>query len=185
MCKPNTAIVDDAYIFLQFVKACGIVILGQKSFHSWQQHVSLLSAILGSKLTFVSVLAAFFSAVAFGYYRQVLDPTSPVNSSRAPDSQVRTGAFPSHYNPPYNASVPTLGYNDYPSQPRYAAPTGPPPNQEHDDSFVPPYEGKPPGYAYDGKADYGMQDNKDPFGDNGEESDVTSRPGPGGRDTFR
>lgn len=130
------------------------------------------------------VLAAFFSAIAFGYYRQVLDPTSPANATRAPSSQVRMDAFPSHYNPPYNASVPNLGYNDYSSQPRYAPPAGAPPGHEHDDSFVPPYDGKPPGYAYDGKHDYGMDDNKDPFSDSGER-DVTSRPAPGGRDTFR
>lgn len=150
-----------------------------------------------------SVLGLLFSVIAFSYYRQLLDPTSPANTSRAPSNQARMGAFPSHYNPPYNASVPNLpyGYNagPYTGQPysgapyqhqQYAPPAGPPP--DHDDPFAPPYDGKPPGYiGRDGKGfENDGKDNKDPFADfDGpsarEERDVTSRPGPGGNETFR
>jgi len=150
---------------------------------SWSEIVAFL---------IISVLAVLFTALAFSYYRQVLDPSSPANASRAPSNQARVGAYPSHYNPPYNASVPNLpyGYNSgpytgqpyYSNQSRYAPPAGPPPG--HDDPFAPP-----PGYTGNGK-DYGDdKDSKDPFsefdGQSREERDVTSRPGPGGRDTFR
>lgn len=144
-------------------------------------------------------MACLFTSMAFAYYRQLLDPTSAANASRAPSNQARMGAYPSHYTPPYNASVPNLpyGYGNHnsgpytgqPYQPQYGAPAGPPPG--HDDPFAPPYEGKPPGYSGDGKG-YGQddKDGKNPFSDfdgqgSGEERDVTSRPGPGGRDTFR
>ena len=59
------------------------------------------------------------------------------------------GAFPSHYNPPYNAAdAPPLPYTTYP---QYAAPAGPPPGHEDDDdAFVPPYDGKPPPSTVEG-----------------------------------
>ncbi|KAF8153313.1 hypothetical protein B0H34DRAFT_100331 [Crassisporium funariophilum] len=141
---------------------------------SWSEVVAFLVT---------SVLAAFFAVVAFAYFRQVLDPTSPANASREP-AQHRMGAFPSHYNPPYN---PTAGA-PYGSYAAYPPPNGPPPNQ---DAFVPPYgnEGKPPGYVRgdDYKGGYGDQHKDDPFwGDNERggpsaeiERDVTSRAGPG------
>ncbi|TFK32413.1 hypothetical protein BDQ12DRAFT_692547 [Crucibulum laeve] len=142
-----------------------------------------------------SVLAAFFTAVAFSYYRQALDPTSVANASRAPANQARMNAYPSHYNPPYPGPNSGYGYNvpysgqPYAGQPQFAPPPGPPPG--NNDRFVPPYDanGKPPGYEGDGKAGYGGQDDKDdPFADHqgmSGERDVTSRPGPFGRDTFR
>lgn len=142
--------------------------------------------------------------IAFAYYRQMLDPSSPANASRAPSSQVRRGAFPTHYDPPYNASVPNLGYDaPYTSSGGYAPPPGPPPQGHLDEQFAPPYEhgdGKLPGYGAgfgDDMKDMDTKDSKeDPFSDfDGPsapaaarmpevERDVTSRPGPGGRDTF-
>lgn len=134
--------------------------------------------------------------MAFGYYRQVLDPSSAANVPRAPRNNV--GAFPSHYNQPYNVSVPNLGYGynmpyaggpppDQQPYQAYAPPAGPPPN--HDD-----YEeyNKPPGYTgADGKAGanyMGDKEKENPFADFDDmahdERDVTSRPGPGGRDRF-
>ncbi|KAF7343380.1 DBR1 domain-containing protein [Mycena venus] len=67
--------------------------------NSWQDIVSLLVSIF---------LAVCFSMLAWGYYRQVLDPTSVVNFARAPSH--RFNAYPMH-SQPYNASVPNLGYN--------------------------------------------------------------------------
>lgn len=119
--------------------------------------------------------------IAFSYYRQLLDPTSPANALRAPSNQVRMGAFPAHYTPPYNphgAPPPGPGY-PYPVSGQYA----------HED-YVPPYgdDGKPPGYgagaggpAY---AEKGARD--DPFADNdgpstrAEARDGSSRPADGG-----
>lgn len=141
---------------------------------SWSNIISFLAT---------SVLAVMFTGVAFAYHRQLLDPTSAANASRAPSNQVRMGAFPSHYNRPYNTAVaPTLPYTTYP---QYPAPAGPPPGHEDDDdSFVPPYEGKPPGYpgGGGGKWDYEAKDVKDPFadGDDAVERDVTTRPAFGG-----
>lgn len=124
------------------------------------------------------MLSAFFTVVAFNYYRQLLDPSSPANARRTP--QVRNEAYPSHYNPPYNASVPNLGYGynmPYAGGP-FQAPPGPPPS--HDDY------NKPPGYTgSDAALGYGAKDTKDPFADFDHERDVTSRPGPGGHETFR
>lgn len=138
---------------------------------------------------FTSVCAVFFAAIAFSYYRQVLDPSSPANASRAP--QARAGNFPSHYNPPYDANAYGAPYGGQPyfGQPRYAPPPGPPPRG--DDPFVPPYEGKPPGYLGGDTKGYGSDDDSkdDPFADEGgsrrEERDVTSRSSPGGRNAFR
>ncbi|KAF8064928.1 hypothetical protein FPV67DRAFT_1500778 [Lyophyllum atratum] len=154
---------------------------------SWSEVVAFL---------ILTVLASLFTMLAFAYYRQLLDPTSPANASRAPSSQIRTGDFPSHYNPPYNASVPNLSYSygrgapaPYSAQPQYAAPAGAPPG--HDESFVPPYDGKPPGYSGGDAKGYEVdgKDGKDPFADfeagGREERDVTSRPYPGGPEAFR
>ncbi|RDB17212.1 hypothetical protein Hypma_001867 [Hypsizygus marmoreus] len=145
---------------------------------SWSEIVAFL---------ILTILAALFTVVAFSYYRQLLDPTSPANASRAPSNQARMGAFPSHYNPPYNASVPNLpyGYNagPYSGYQGYAPPAGPPP--VHDDPFA------PPGYIHGDERGKGFggddkdKDQKDPFADYGEERDVTSRPGPGGSENFR
>ncbi|KAJ6613612.1 hypothetical protein B0H10DRAFT_218179 [Mycena sp. CBHHK59/15] len=153
---------------------------------SWQDIVSLLVTIF---------LACSFAVLALGYYRQMLDPTSPANALRAPSNQARMNNFPSHYNPPYNASVPNLGYGynapyagapyagaPYTGGQTYAPPPGPPPPR--DAPFAPP-ESKPPGYTGSG-AGYGADDKENPFADfdEREERDVTSRPAPGGRDTF-
>ncbi|TFK52847.1 hypothetical protein OE88DRAFT_1306202 [Heliocybe sulcata] len=138
------------------------------------------------------VLAALFCSIAFAYYRQLMDPTSAANTSRAPSNQFRGGNYPQHYNPPYNASVPDLPYNQPYGQ--YAPPPGPPPN-------APPYDhNAPPGYGVgDSKVELGPEKDvkDDPFGDfdgpslgerrtgsPGEERDVTSRPRPGERETF-
>lgn len=40
-----------------------------------------------------TVVGVIFTAVAFGYYRQALDPTSPVNASRAPPGQYQMGTY--------------------------------------------------------------------------------------------
>jgi len=143
------------------------------------------SEILAMLIT--SVIAILFALIPFSYYRQLLDPSSAANAFRAPSSQVR-GDYP-HYNPPYNASVPNLPYA-YNARPQYAPPPGPPPG--HDESFIPPYDAnKPPGYSGDDNG-YGddSKDGKNPFADYDdgpglrEERDVTSRPYPGGPDSF-
>lgn len=102
------------------------------------------------------------------------------------------GAYPSHYNPPYNTGY--AGYNssvpNLPYQPYAANQGGYGYDPERDDPFAPPYDadGKPPGYGTAG--DYKGEDkNKDPFGDSDgpssrEERDVTSRPEPGGGERF-
>ncbi|KAJ7201064.1 hypothetical protein GGX14DRAFT_658911 [Mycena pura] len=135
---------------------------------SWQSIVTLLVTIL---------LWGSFSVLAWGYYRQVLDPTSVANFVRPSRS-----GYPSHYNPPYNASVPNLPYNaPYGDpNPRYAPPPGPPPARDVG------ADGKPPGYISDGAPGYGLNDKENPFADFDEhtEHDVTSRPGPGARETF-
>jgi len=137
-------------------------------------------------------LALLFVSIAFAYYRQVIDPTSPVNATRPS----RPGFAPQNYNPPYEPQY-------------YPPPPGVPP-APYDQGFVPPYDAnKPPGYGdakYEGDADYKRSDDRnstykeDPFDDfdNGssyghgrrdmspgyEERDLTSRPRPGERDTF-
>ncbi|KDQ56547.1 hypothetical protein JAAARDRAFT_36036 [Jaapia argillacea MUCL 33604] len=157
------------------------------------------------------VMAALFCSISVSYYRQMLDPTSVVNSSRAPSSQYRGGAFPARYNPPYSTSVPELAYDapyGHPA-PAYAPPPGAPPkaygglggkdgyDSDHDEEFDP---ARLPGYT-PGDAKYGAGDSKtdlkDPFADfeapslsarrdgaPGEERDVTSRPRPGEREGF-
>lgn len=97
-----------------------------------------------------------------------------------------------YYNPPYNTSMPYNGRYDRPGyySARNAAPgapqypLGPPPDEEdeRDDPFVPPVDGKPPSYMGDG---YGVNDDKeDPFNVGVPERDVTSQPTPVGRDRF-
>ena len=136
-----------------------------------------------------------FSLIAFGYLHQLVDPTSALNSARAPSSQIRSEGYPSYYNPPYNTNTAyngrydAPGYNAYysarnaaPGAPQY--PLGPPPDEhdERDDPFVPPVDGKPPSYMGDG---YGVSDDKDdPFNVGVPERDVTSQPTPVGRDRF-
>lgn len=56
-------------------------------------------------LTFWLVLGLFFTTIAFAYYRQSLDPTSPANSSRLPSQQARRDGQSTHYNPPYDADA--------------------------------------------------------------------------------
>lgn len=68
----------------------------------------------------------FFTSIAFAYFRQVLDPTSPINSSRLPN-QARGDGYPTHYNPPYDATA---------YAPVYLPPPGTPPMDD----------GKPPEY---------------------------------------
>jgi uncharacterized membrane protein len=90
-------------------------------------------------------LAAVFSAVAFGYLRQVLDPMHSANVFREPaQHRLRMGNMnlPTHYNPSYSPT--------YANDPSYHAPAGPPPKQGTD-AFVPPYDvdSKPPGYVRD------------------------------------
>jgi len=146
---------------------------------SWSNIVGLLIEIL---------LGVMFSAIAFAYYRQMQDPTSVANAFRAPSNQMRGGnAYPQHYNPPYNASVPNLGYGTGPAA--YAPPAGPPPQfgagYSNDDL------GKPPGYEGGSSFGHDMKDDskEDPFADfeassHPHERDVTSRPRPGEHDTF-
>jgi hypothetical protein len=149
------------------------------------------SEIVGLILTIV--LSAFFCSLAFAFYRQMIDPSSPANNSRAPAGGRSTNTYPAHYAPAfdYNTSVPNLPYK---RELRHEEEYG------YDEQFAPPYEaGKLPGYGVgDGKfaADGDMKKGDDAFSDfdgdstygKGEfdaaERDVTSRPGPGGRDTF-
>jgi hypothetical protein len=155
---------------------------------SWSEVVALLIE---------AVLGVLFSAIAFAYYHQSRDPSSVINAFRSPSSQVRGGAYPQHYNPPYNSSVPNLAYGVGPSA--YAPPPGPPPPFTGA-GYSAEDLGKPPGY--DG-GDYGSkfgpgkdfkEDSKDskddPFADfegtSGRgERDVTSRPRPGDHDEFQ
>jgi len=155
---------------------------------SWSEIVSLLITIF---------LSCSFSLLAWGYYRQVLDPTSVANALRAPSNRINL--YPTHYNPTYDASVPNLGYGynapyagapyagaPYAGGQTYAPPPGAPPTTR-DAPFAPPV-GKPPGLVGgDGSVGYGQDDKENPFADFDErtERDVTSRPAPGGRDTFR
>lgn len=146
------------------------------------------------------VVGLLFSSIAFSYYRQLLDPTSPANATRAPSNRYQGGTFtlaqgrvPDHYQPPYNA--PDLPYNS-------GAPVGGAmPGAGSTGIYAPP-PGKPPGYSdpegyaagiNDGKDAYGASKvhDDDPFADFDaararelEEHDVTSRPPPGGSDRF-
>lgn len=140
-----------------------------------------------------SIASILFTCIAFGYLHQLMDPTSPVNSARAPSYQARTDGYPSYYNPPYNAYNPTYAtayegqtQNDYyAAQNRGYAPTytpqgPPPPIPERDEPFVPPDDHKLPSYSGDGHVLAGIDDKDDPFSVP-DERDVTSRPTGGGR----
>jgi hypothetical protein len=95
----------------------------------------------------------------------MLDPASPANASRAPSSLARMGAYPppSHYNRPYDVSVPNLSYD----APAYAPPPGLPPS----DDIKPPMYGSGPDYddgkymGGDGKRGVGGDSKDDPFAD--------------------
>jgi len=137
---------------------------------SWQLIISLLVTML---------IWTAFSMLAWGYYRQVLDPTSVVNSFRAPSNNYAMGNQNTVYN---GASMPNLGYAAPYANPNpiYAPPPGAPPPRGLDAN-------KPPGYTGgDGAVGYGQDDKQNPFADFDErvERDVTSRPAPGGRSTF-
>lgn len=83
--------------------------------------------------TIVSFLTC---GVVFGYYHQLLDPTSVASRyPRAPSGNYRMNAFPTPYNPaPYDPQ-----YNSR----AYAPPSGPPPTD-----YVPAYDAhKLPGYG--------------------------------------
>ncbi|KAF8904549.1 hypothetical protein CPB85DRAFT_1317409 [Mucidula mucida] len=126
---------------------------------SWADIVALLITL---------VLAGLFTVVAFSYYRQALDPAS----ARVPAANSHPAQ---HYNPayqaPYNASVPTMGYDynqGYMGAGGYAPPQGPPPGFTHpqfaeDKGDV---DAKPPGYEGSAVA-YGAdkKDGEDPFAD--------------------
>ncbi|KAH0831365.1 hypothetical protein J3R83DRAFT_14028 [Lanmaoa asiatica] len=98
-----------------------------------------------------------FTAIAFAYYRQELDPTSLANSSRLPSDQARTDGYPTYYNPPYDGTP----YDGTAYVPVYLPPLGPPPT-----------DGKPPEYKRSSYLSFGgdkdaKEDAKedDPFSD--------------------
>ncbi|KAF9045279.1 hypothetical protein BJ165DRAFT_1476496 [Panaeolus papilionaceus] len=131
---------------------------------SWSEILSFL---------IISLLAVLLASIAFNYFRQVLDPTSPANVSREP-RQERMDAYPSHYNPPYNPFAPPPNQPYYP----YPPPAGPPPGQ-NTDAFIPPYDNKPPGYVRGDEYKGGYGDmNKDDHDDGPSERDVTNRENP-------
>lgn len=122
---------------------------------SWAEIVSLLILL---------VLAGIWTSIAFSYYRQVLDPTSPANVSRVPAPQ----NWASHYSPPYSGPYggqPYYGQAPHGQQP-YGPPQGPPPQQQ----YAPPPGPPPPGYVGgDGVAGgaYGqkLEEKDNPFAD--------------------
>ncbi|KAG5640608.1 hypothetical protein DXG03_007948, partial [Asterophora parasitica] len=117
---------------------------------SWSDIVGLL-ILLG--------LAALFTILAFAYQRQLQDPTSVANASRAPSAQ--WGGAPAHYNPPYAQYPPNTGY---PANNAHLNNTGY--GYSEADTFVPPYEGKSPGYENAGGAGADRKgDAEDPFAD--------------------
>jgi len=104
---------------------------------SWLEIISVVLEIF---------LGLLFTSIAFAYYRQSLDPTSPANAARLPSNQ--TGRdYPTHYNPPYDESA---------YAPVYLPPPGPP-----------PIDGKPPDYKRGSYLSGGDKDVKedDPFSD--------------------
>jgi len=119
-------------------------------------------------VAFYAISTAMF---AFAYVHQLRDPTSVINTSRAPSNQQRSNAgrpYPQHYNLPYaggaDASVPDLDYGSGP----YAPPTGPPPLESQGYYAESEAElGKAP--AYEAGAGYGMvrdvKKGDDPFAD--------------------
>ena len=99
-------------------------------------------------------LAAFFLFIIFGYYKQLLDPSSAANTVRA-QNQYPLGAYPQQ---PYSGGY---GYN-----PNFPPPQGPPPGQGFDQPFVPPYDSaKLPAYDGNGPKYGDAKDDDDPFGD--------------------
>ncbi|KAF5351464.1 hypothetical protein D9757_012057 [Collybiopsis confluens] len=109
---------------------------------SWADIVELLILVF---------LSTFFSLFTYAYYRQLLDPTSAANVVRTPVRGPPSG-YPSHYNPAYDASVPSLGYQYGPGQQpapygQYAPPPGPPPAMGSKFGDAPSY-----GYDIDDKA---------------------------------
>ncbi|THH17979.1 hypothetical protein EW146_g2924 [Bondarzewia mesenterica] len=137
---------------------------------SWSDIVTLIIAI---------IVMGIFASVAFSYYHQLLDPTSPANAFRAPANNLGAGAG-AYYNPPYASSLPHLGYND---QSQYPPPPGPPPHfhEPEDDGKLPEYAAG--GYGV-GMTGDDAKKGDDPFADFETERDVTSRPRPGERETF-
>jgi len=112
-------------------------------------------------LLFEIGLGILFSVIAIAYYRQLLDPTSAANSFRAPSNQMRGNLYPDHYNPPYNASVPNLGYGSGPSA--YAPPPGPPP--QFSGGYSTEDINKPPGYDRGDYKDSERNGKENPFAD--------------------
>ncbi|KAF9001189.1 hypothetical protein BDQ17DRAFT_1327403 [Cyathus striatus] len=121
---------------------------------SWSLIVSMLIA---------SVLAVMAALVAFRYYRQLLDPSSPAYAQGAAAPQATVVTL--QYGAPYDGSQ-NYGFRPpqpYPGQ-AYAPPVGPPPPRVLQNPFDPQSEPRPPMYmSGDGNA-YGS-DNKDPFAD--------------------
>ncbi|KAI5121937.1 hypothetical protein M0805_000266 [Coniferiporia weirii] len=111
----------------------------------------------------VALMSVLFSSIAFAYYRQLLDPTSVVNTARAPVAQ----HAPDHYTPPYAGGA--FAYAG--GAGGYAPPPGPPPAQSQ--VYVPQYDAaKLPEYERGGYLDTSddkkMEDLKggvDPFAD--------------------
>lgn len=100
-------------------------------------------------------IAAFFLFLIFGYYKQLLDPSSAANIVRS-QNQYPLGAYP---------------HQPYSGAPNFPPPQGPPPGaygRGFDQPFVPPYDSaKLP--AYDGTGTkYGdtKGEDDDPFRDN-------------------
>lgn len=134
-------------------------------------------------------MSLLFASITFSYYRQMLDPSSVVNSSRA-----RGGAQPQHYNPPYAAGPYSFAYGGGGAGAPYGAgagaggyapPPGPPPAQSQ--AFVPQYDAaKLPEYeqggylghgAGDAKGDDDLKGGVDPFSDFDARSREGSRAG--------
>ena len=86
-----------------------------------------------------SILSLLFASVAFSYYRQMLDPTSPANASRAPSAQARAAMYPDHYNPPYAGEYGVYGRGGAGAVGQYAPPPGPPPAAQST-AYVPEYD---------------------------------------------
>ncbi|KAH8112803.1 hypothetical protein DFH11DRAFT_1604030 [Phellopilus nigrolimitatus] len=115
------------------------------------------------------LLSLLFASIAFAYYRQMLDPTSVVNATRAP-----VGQAPKHYNPPYVGGGFGFGgapYGQGMGAGGYAPPPGPPPAQsqayvpQYDPAKLPEYESG--GYleARDDKKGDDLKGGADPFAD--------------------
>jgi hypothetical protein len=124
-------------------------------------------------LLIIIVLALFFCTLAFAYYRQLMDPTSPANVFRTPGNQPRMdSSYPNHYNPAYGAGP--YGYNlPYAGGPAHSGQFAPP-------AGVPPesLSYQPKGYGV-GTGDQAPKKDENPFADfddSRSERDVTTRP---------